>query len=683
MTSNKDAAVALAAAGMIVVPCAPNKVARGRWTEIEYRTAGIISLLWNTDDLPAIPVGKHGMVVIDCDVKPNGPDGRAAFHDLCKREGIDLSDAFVITTPSGGLHFYFRTNTPFGNSSRRLPPGIDVRGRGGYVIGPGAMLPDGRTYRHDHGSWDRIPELPEALAKYLRSKRAPVPLGASGEPSGTLIPPLPPASAPAVTEGDRHYAKCALAAEVAKLSALGPGDRRNAALNTAGFGLGQLAGNGSIDAQRIAEQLYAASDANGYIAQDGHDQTVATIESGIRAGMNKPRLLPSNAPRIAVDQLLNQAKGSNNAVKSKRKVTLKRMDQIEEQAITWLWEGYLARGTYTMLAGAIQAGKSTIAMSFAAIVTTGGRWPDGTSCSAPGNVIFWSSEEVVSSVVKPRLMAAGADLSRIHTIESSVNEHGERCPFDPTQDIPRLREEIASIGGASLVIIDPLISAVEGDTNKANDVRRALQPVVSLAEEFDCVVLGIHHIAKNSEGKAANDRALGSQAFTAMARVVLMATKVKDSEDRVFAISKSNISRDNGGFNYAIEPVSFTSRTGGEIKTSRIRWGNAVQGSAQSILAEAEGDPNEDTSKLGQAKKFLVEALAGGKVGSRELFRAARNGHGIAEKTLRRAGEALKIVPQHDPLYDGGWSWSLPNTVAHFALDFLKPTQDGQQLPRT
>lgn len=682
MTSNKDAAVALAAEGMTVFPCGPDKKPRGQWRDIAPRSVGQISILWNTDDLPAIPVGKHGLVVIDCDVKE--PNGRVAFDELCEREGIDLSNAFVVTTPSGGLHFYFRTNTPFSNSSGALPAGIDVRGKGGYVIGPGAVLPDGRTYRHDHGSWDRIPELPEALARYLRSKeRASAPQGEVAEASGTLTPPSLPASAPEATERDRHYAECALEAEVSKLSALGPGGRRNSALNESCFVMGTLAGNGSIGAQRIAEQLYAVSVANGHVAKRGHGQTVATIESGIRAGMNKPRPLLSDSPNIEIDGLLNQAKVASDAVKGKRRVALKRMDQIEEQAITWLWEGYLARGTYTMLAGAIQAGKSTIAMSFAAIVTTGGRWPDGTSCTAPGNVIFWSSEEVVSSVVKPRLMAAGADLSRIHTIESSVNEHGERCPFDPTQDIPRLREEIMEIGGASLVIIDPLISAVQGDTNKANDVRRALQPVVSLAEEFDCVVLGIHHIAKNSEGKAANDRALGSQAFTAMARVVLMATKVKDSEDRVFAISKSNISRDNGGFNYAIEAVSFTSRTGGEIKTSRIGWGNAVQGSAQSILAEAEGDPNEDTSKLGQAKKFLLESLAGGKVGSRELFRAARNGHGIAEKTLRRAGEALKIVPQHDPLYDGGWSWSLPNTVAHFALDFLKPAQDDQRSRQT
>src|SRR5215469_15592967 len=121
MTSNKEAAVALAAEGMTVFPCGPDKKPRGPWKDVQPRSVGQISILWNVDDLPAIPVGKHGIVVIDCDVKPDTPDGRATFHELCHREGIDLSDAFVVTTPSGGLHFYFRTNTSFGNSSGALP----------------------------------------------------------------------------------------------------------------------------------------------------------------------------------------------------------------------------------------------------------------------------------------------------------------------------------------------------------------------------------------------------------------------------------------------------------------------------------------------------------------------------------------------------------------------------------
>lgn len=436
-------------------------------------------------------------------------------------------------------------------------------------------------------------------------------------------------------------------------------------MNSAAHSLGTMAGAGWIDPATIGQALMEAASVNGHTAKRGKRQTVDTIQSGLDAGMRKPREpLDRSAPDVDISAMIAngiaayKAKHSVAVKSSKRRINLVSMDSIEEEAISWLWEGFLPRATLTLLGGAIQAGKSTIAMSLAATVSTGGLWPDGTRCHTPGNVIFWSNEEVVKNVVKPRLRVAGANISCIRTIEAS--EVNGPCSFDPAQDIPLLREAMMDLGNVSLVIIDPMISAVSGDTNKANDVRRSLQPIVNLAEEFNCTVLGIHHLAKNSEGKSTNDRMLGSQAFAAMARVVLVAAKDENTGNRIFAISKSNISKDSGGFTYAVEEVSYPSPKGLEIKTSRIVWGQPLEGSTRSILAEAEAQPNDDTSKLGQAKQFLIRALTYQAVGARELIRNAREGYGISEKTLRRAKDALGIHAQHTPEFDGGWSWSLP-----------------------
>jgi hypothetical protein len=131
-----------------------------------------ISTKWGAspEALPAIPVGAHGLVVIDCDRKPGVPDGVAAFRTLCQERGVDLSGAFVVDTPSGGQHFYWRTVTPYGNSTGSLPGGIDVRGVGGYVIGPGTQIPNVGAYRLVQGTWDTIPVLPDALAALLKAK---------------------------------------------------------------------------------------------------------------------------------------------------------------------------------------------------------------------------------------------------------------------------------------------------------------------------------------------------------------------------------------------------------------------------------------------------------------------------------------------------------------------------------
>ena len=71
--------------------------------------------------------------------------------------------------------------------------------------------------------------------------------------------------------------------------------------------------------------------------------------------------------------------------------------------------------------------------------------------------------------------------------------------------------------GVSLLLIDPIVSAVAGDMHRANDVRRSLQAVVDFADAHGCAVIGITHFAKGGAGKAPQDRVIGSQAFGALA----------------------------------------------------------------------------------------------------------------------------------------------------------------------
>lgn len=78
-------------------------------------------------------------------------------------------------------------------------------------------------------------------------------------------------------------------------------------------------------------------------------------------------------------------------------------------------------------------------------------------------------------------------------------------PADQQEQMSKLREAAIELGGVDLLIIDPIVSAVTGDMNKANDVRRSLQAVVDFAAEFGCAVIGITHFAKNTQGKRTTD----------------------------------------------------------------------------------------------------------------------------------------------------------------------------------
>lgn len=239
-------------------------------------------------------------------------------------------------------------------------------------------------------------------------------------------------------------------------------------------------------------------------------------------------------------------------------------------ALAWL----ACKRKLHILAGAGGTGKTTLLLGLIATITTGGHWPDGSRCNEPGNALIWSSEDDPADTLIPRLTAAGADMSRVYIIQGRTNAQGDADPFDPANDIALLRATADDIGGVSLLMLDPIVSAVKGDMHKANDVRRALQGVVDFAEQNNCAVVGISHFAKGGMGSSPADRVIGSQAFSALARTVLVAAKQEGSDARVLARAKSNIGTDEGGVSYTIEPCDICEG----IETTRVAWGPRLRG---------------------------------------------------------------------------------------------------------
>lgn len=97
-------------------------------------------------------------------------------------------------------------------------------------------------------------------------------------------------------------------------------------------------------------------------------------------------------------------------------VRLLRGDAVKLEPVRWAWRGFLPLGMLTILGGAPGCGKTTIALGFAAVLTRGGAWPDGSRCTQPGDVLIWSGEDA-AAVTAARLRAAGADMTRVHFVE--------------------------------------------------------------------------------------------------------------------------------------------------------------------------------------------------------------------------------------------------------------------------
>ena len=347
-------------------------------------------------------------------------------------------------------------------------------------------------------------------------------------------------------------------------------------------------------------------------------------------------------------------------------ITYRPASEFKVEPIRWLWPGWLAGGKLHILAGAPGTGKTTVALALAATLTLAGRWPDGTTAPR-GRVMIWSGEDDPADTLVPRLMATGADLSRVDIITGTTDGDGSRG-FDPGNDMKPLAEAIALMDEPpSLLIVDPIVSAVAGDSHKNAEVRRALQPLVELAMLRRCAVLGITHFSKGTAGRDPVERVTGSLAFGALARIVLAAAKLPDEEGggRILARGKSNIGKDDGGFRYDLQVVE--PRPG--IETTCVLWGEAIEGTARELLGQAElstADPDERDA-LDDAKGFLKMMLADGPVPAKQIKREASDA-GHAERTLKRAKQALGVEATKDG-YQGKWVWTLPSKGAKDAKE--------------
>ncbi len=355
---------------------------------------------------------------------------------------------------------------------------------------------------------------------------------------------------------------------------------------------------------------------------------------------------------------------------------------IKPEAVNWLWNGYLASGKLHVLAGAPGTGKTMIALALAATVSTGGRWPDGTRCES-GNVLIWSAEDDISDTLAPRLIAMGASMDKIRFVGDKATMTG-REPFDPARDMPMLLHAVADAGEFRLLIVDPIVSAVAGDSHKNAEVRRGLQPLVDVGHKLGAAVLGISHFSKGTAGREVTERVTGSLAFGALARVVLAAAKRSDDDGggRILARAKSNIGPDGGGFAYDLAPGTVPNHPGIEVHV--LKWGSAIKGSARELLASAEdvGD-FEGRSATDEAQAWLTELLFDGPMRASDAQKEARQA-GIADKPLRTARERLRIKPYRRE-FSGGWWWSLPVSQdaqipqdAHVARTEKQGILDGQ-----
>jgi hypothetical protein len=284
----------------------------------------------------------------------------------------------------------------------------------------------------------------------------------------------------------------------------------------------------------------------------------------------------------------------------------------------------------------------------------------------PGSVVLLSAEDDVSDTIRPRLVAAGAELARITALEAV------RCP-DPERGQPRdltfslandlgvLEQLIASLDQCRLVVIDPITAYLgAGDSHNNAEMRSLLAPLSELAARTGVAVLAVNHLNKTAQGPAIY-RSMGSLAFAATARSVLAV--LRDPHDHgacVLVSLKSNLGVPVDGIRYRIANVSSVDENGIGILSPAVKWDDVpVRMTADELLAGA-AQAAASGPAIAEAAEWLSSVLREGPQPAVDLKQRAKT-DGIHERTLLRAKQRLGIIARREGFGRAGqWIWQLP-----------------------
>ncbi len=325
---------------------------------------------------------------------------------------------------------------------------------------------------------------------------------------------------------------------------------------------------------------------------------------------------------------------------------------IKPEHVEWLVDQSFPLGMLAVIGGQPGLGKSQISINLAAGVTTGNGLPGTGGFNNLGSVIILANEDDAARTIRPRLDAAGADISKVHIVEGVAREGADVDMFQLDLDIADLRERALQIGDVKLIVIDPP-SAYLGtkvDSYKDSDVRGMLMPLGKLAQETGAMILLIVHLNKRTDG-GAQQRFSGSTAWTAAPRVGFMVAEDPLTKQRFMLPVKNNIGDDRLGYQYHI--VEKLIHYGGQaFKSSNIVWDQTTSRSVAELLTPPKANKPD---AVGVAKDFLEDELAAGSLAV-EQIQAAAKAAGISWPSVLRAKSTLLITSEK---VGSGWTWTL------------------------
>lgn len=315
--------------------------------------------------------------------------------------------------------------------------------------------------------------------------------------------------------------------------------------------------------------------------------------------------------------------------------------EIPEERLEFLWYPYICLGTLGLLDGDPGDGKSQLCVWLCSRLSRGDKLPNGDRFE-PANCFLFNFEDLPGAVIKKRLEANGADLSRVF-IQSRQ--------FQLTAEMVEWMDGEIAEKQPRLVILDPIQAFMSGvDGNSNIDVREFMSRLGEIAMNRKCAIICVRHFGKGAQDKAMK-KGLGSTDFVGISRNQFgLAKRVDDARGFIVFHMKTNFERG--------ETMLFTmgdadGRKGEQPKIGFDKFTDVTADDFFSGEVSSRG-PDQDEREI--AKEYLLEALAGGPKAA-TVLKSQGEPRLISASTLDRARKELGIITAKEGKI---WLWSLP-----------------------
>ena len=304
-------------------------------------------------------------------------------------------------------------------------------------------------------------------------------------------------------------------------------------------------------------------------------------------------------------------------MKNLSKLKLINMQDIEVEDIEWLIYPFIPYGKITIIQGDPGEGKTTLVLQIIARLTKGEAIIN-EKAKQPINVIYQTAEDGLGDTIKPRLLSADADCSKVLVIDD------KDTPL--TMRDVRLEQAIVETK-AKLVVLDPIqgFLGADVDMHRANKIRPVMKHIAELADKYKCAIILIGHNPPHPTPPPPPPPTPPTPPPPHPPSVLIVGRIKDEPEIRVVCQTKSSL---------APEAKSIAFRLS---KENGFEWIGEYDVTADDLLSgTAKG------TKKQAAIDFLEEFVLNGAKPQTEIMKLAKE-KGFSEKTVRNAKDELKI----------------------------------------